>query len=44
MITGRNPKECYYPLKLKPGLRPGTGTDMVKRIGESRHVYHEAYH
>ncbi|RSH92069.1 hypothetical protein EHS25_008481 [Saitozyma podzolica] len=27
-----NPAECYYPVKLKPGLRPGTGMDMVKRL------------
>ncbi|CAK9782693.1 hypothetical protein CC85DRAFT_92279 [Cutaneotrichosporon oleaginosum] len=28
----KNPAECVYPIKLKPGLRPGTGTDMTKRI------------
>jgi hypothetical protein len=28
----KNPDECVYPVKLKPGLRPGTGTDMTKRI------------
>ena len=31
-LTYRSPSDCYYPLKLKPGLRPGTGTDMVKRL------------
>lgn len=34
LTTGpRNPGECIYPVKLKPGLRPGTGVDMAKRIG-----------
>ena len=28
----KNPGDCYYPLKLKPGLRAGTGTDMIKRL------------
>ncbi|GMK57850.1 hypothetical protein CspeluHIS016_0406840 [Cutaneotrichosporon spelunceum] len=28
----RNPAECVYPVKLKPGLRPGTGTDMTRRL------------
>jgi hypothetical protein len=28
----RNPDDCVYPVKLKPGLRPGTGTDMIKRL------------
>ncbi|BEI94281.1 uncharacterized protein CcaverHIS019_0607400 [Cutaneotrichosporon cavernicola] len=28
----KNPAECVYPVKLKPGLRPGTGTDMTKRV------------
>ncbi|KAL7422894.1 hypothetical protein Q5752_002191 [Cryptotrichosporon argae] len=28
----KNPQECVYPLKLKPGLRPGTGTDMMRRL------------
>lgn len=30
----KTPTECFYPVKQKPGLRPGTGTDMAKRIGE----------
>ncbi|KAL1406275.1 hypothetical protein Q8F55_007971 [Vanrija albida] len=29
---GRNPAECIYPVKLKPGLRAGTGVDMARRI------------
>ncbi|KAI9636462.1 fungal-specific transcription factor domain-containing protein [Dioszegia hungarica] len=28
----KSPNECYYPVKLKPGLRPGTGTDMARRL------------
>lgn len=31
----KSPNECYYPVKLKPGLRPGTGTDMARRLGQS---------
>ena len=51
LADDRNPADCYYPLKLKPGLRPGTGTDMVKRLEmledrvhlqESRIAEHEA--
>lgn len=30
----KTPTECFYPMKQKPGLRPGTGTDMAKRIGK----------
>ncbi|WWC60752.1 uncharacterized protein I303_103328 [Kwoniella dejecticola CBS 10117] len=26
------PSECFYPPKLKPGLRPGTGLEMIKRV------------
>ncbi|ODN88393.1 hypothetical protein L198_06664 [Cryptococcus wingfieldii CBS 7118] len=28
----KNPERCYYPAKLKPGLRPGTGLEMMKRV------------
>ncbi|WWD16251.1 hypothetical protein CI109_100677 [Kwoniella shandongensis] len=28
----KNPQECHYPPKLKPGLRPGTGLEMIKRV------------
>jgi hypothetical protein len=31
----RSPHECYYPVKLKPGLRPGAGMDVMRRVGES---------
>ncbi|ORX38872.1 fungal-specific transcription factor domain-domain-containing protein [Kockovaella imperatae] len=39
----KNPKECYYPIKLKPGLRAGSGNDMMKRLEqlESRLEQHE---
>ncbi|TYJ54174.1 hypothetical protein B9479_005185 [Cryptococcus floricola] len=28
----KDPERCYYPAKLKPGLRPGTGLEMMKRV------------
>ncbi|WVQ76527.1 hypothetical protein IAR50_006197 [Cryptococcus sp. DSM 104548] len=28
----KNPEGCHYPAKLKPGLRPGTGLEMMKRV------------
>ncbi|WVQ85757.1 hypothetical protein IAT38_007924 [Cryptococcus sp. DSM 104549] len=28
----KTPAECFYPPKLKPGLRPGTGIEMIKRV------------
>jgi hypothetical protein len=34
-LTVRTPHECYYPVKLKPGLRPGAGMDVMRRVGES---------
>ncbi|WRT67477.1 uncharacterized protein IL334_004449 [Kwoniella shivajii] len=28
----KDPSACHYPPKLKPGLRPGTGLEMIKRV------------
>ncbi|KIY34495.1 hypothetical protein I305_03279 [Cryptococcus gattii E566] len=28
----KSPDSCYYPHKQKPGLRPGTGMEMIKRV------------
>ncbi|WWC89679.1 uncharacterized protein L201_004604 [Kwoniella dendrophila CBS 6074] len=32
MNCAKAPSECHYPPKLKPGLRPGTGLEMIKRV------------
>ncbi|WVN86555.1 uncharacterized protein L203_101722 [Cryptococcus depauperatus CBS 7841] len=40
----KNPEACFYPARMKPGLRPGTGMETLRRIGflEERMEAYEA--